>query len=131
MGPNASDALARGFRAPIGEAWFLSEQELPLLVKWISTSERLSVQVHPDDGEDGPPGGWLPPLSGANAGGTLWVRPIANRPQLAKLPHNSAPSLAYTYARSQAALLMSVGVHFRVAPPRRNRIRMSAFTALH
>src|SRR5689334_11248220 len=41
---------------PIGEAWFLSERELPLLVKWIFTSERLSVQVHPDDGEDGPRG---------------------------------------------------------------------------
>ena len=63
-------------------------------------------------------GGWLPPLSGANARGTRWVGPIANRPQLAKLPHNSAPSLAYTYARSQAALLMNcVGVHFCVAHP--------------
>jgi len=37
----------------IGEAWFLSPRELPLLVKWIFTNERLSVQVHPDDGEDG------------------------------------------------------------------------------
>ncbi|MEO8595100.1 MAG: class I mannose-6-phosphate isomerase [Candidatus Solibacter sp.] len=41
---------------PIGEAWFLSPRELPLLVKWIFTNERLSVQVHPDDGEDGPLG---------------------------------------------------------------------------
>ncbi len=41
---------------PIGEAWFLSEQELPLLVKLIFTSERLSVQLHPGDGEDGPRG---------------------------------------------------------------------------
>ena len=40
----------------IGEAWYLAEQELPLLVKLIFTSERLSVQVHPDDGEDGPRG---------------------------------------------------------------------------
>jgi mannose-6-phosphate isomerase len=40
----------------IGEAWFLAERELPLLVKLIFTSERLSVQVHPDDGEDGPRG---------------------------------------------------------------------------
>jgi mannose-6-phosphate isomerase len=40
----------------IGEAWFLSERDLPLLVKLIFTSERLSVQVHPDDGEDGPRG---------------------------------------------------------------------------
>jgi mannose-6-phosphate isomerase len=43
-------------QTPIGEAWFLSAQELPLLVKWIFTSERLSVQVHPDDGEVGPRG---------------------------------------------------------------------------
>ncbi len=41
---------------PIGEAWYLAECELPLLVKLIFTSERLSVQVHPDDGEDGPLG---------------------------------------------------------------------------
>src|SRR3989440_166177 len=41
---------------PVGEAWFLSERELPLLVKLIFTSERLSVQVHPDDGKDGPRG---------------------------------------------------------------------------
>ena len=41
---------------PVGEAWFLSDRELPLLVKWIFTGERLSVQVHPDDGEDGPRG---------------------------------------------------------------------------
>jgi mannose-6-phosphate isomerase len=41
---------------PIGEAWFLAECDLPLLVKLIFTSERLSVQVHPDDGEDGPRG---------------------------------------------------------------------------
>jgi mannose-6-phosphate isomerase len=31
----------------IGEVWF--EAELPLLVKFIFTSDRLSVQVHPDD----------------------------------------------------------------------------------
>ena len=40
----------------IGEAWYLCDWELPLLVKLIFTSERLSVQVHPDDGEDGPRG---------------------------------------------------------------------------
>jgi mannose-6-phosphate isomerase len=38
---------------PIGEAWYLSDYDLPLLVKMLFTSERLSVQVHPDDGEDG------------------------------------------------------------------------------
>jgi mannose-6-phosphate isomerase len=41
---------------PIGEAWYLADRELPLLVKLVFTSERLSVQVHPDDGEDGPRG---------------------------------------------------------------------------
>ena len=41
---------------PVGEAWFLADRELPLLVKLIFTSARLSVQVHPDDGEDGPRG---------------------------------------------------------------------------
>jgi mannose-6-phosphate isomerase len=41
---------------PIGEAWFLSPRELPLLVKLIFTNERLSVQVHPGDGESGPRG---------------------------------------------------------------------------
>jgi mannose-6-phosphate isomerase len=38
-------------RQPVGEAWYVAEKELPLLVKLIFTSERLSVQVHPDDGE--------------------------------------------------------------------------------
>lgn len=42
--------------APIGEAWYLADRELPLLVKLIFTSERLSVQLHPDDGENGPRG---------------------------------------------------------------------------
>jgi mannose-6-phosphate isomerase len=42
--------------APIGEAWFLADRELPLLIKLLFTSERLSVQVHPEDGEDGPRG---------------------------------------------------------------------------
>jgi mannose-6-phosphate isomerase len=41
---------------PIGEAWYLAARELPLLVKLIFTSERLSVQVHPADGDDGPRG---------------------------------------------------------------------------
>ncbi len=33
----------------IGEIWFVSDEPLPLLAKYIFTSERLSVQVHPDD----------------------------------------------------------------------------------
>jgi mannose-6-phosphate isomerase len=35
----------------IGEVWFLAKRELPLLVKLLLTSEKLSIQVHPDDGE--------------------------------------------------------------------------------
>jgi mannose-6-phosphate isomerase len=41
---------------PIGEAWYLTDRDLPLLVKLLFTSEKLSVQVHPEDGEDGPRG---------------------------------------------------------------------------
>jgi mannose-6-phosphate isomerase len=33
----------------IGEVWFTPGEAYPLLVKFIFTSERLSVQVHPDD----------------------------------------------------------------------------------
>jgi len=33
----------------IGEVWFESAEEAPLLIKFLFTSERLSVQVHPDD----------------------------------------------------------------------------------
>jgi mannose-6-phosphate isomerase len=51
LGPWFPDAAK-----PTGEAWYLSERDLPLLVKLIFTSERLSVQVHPGDGEDGPRG---------------------------------------------------------------------------
>ncbi len=32
-----------------GEAWFTDAEALPLLVKFLFTSEKLSVQVHPDD----------------------------------------------------------------------------------
>jgi mannose-6-phosphate isomerase len=33
----------------IGEVWFTDGSDLPLLAKYIFTSERLSIQVHPDD----------------------------------------------------------------------------------
>jgi mannose-6-phosphate isomerase len=33
----------------IGEVWFTADQPLRLLVKFIFTSDKLSVQVHPDD----------------------------------------------------------------------------------
>jgi mannose-6-phosphate isomerase len=35
----------------IGEVWFTGDPSLPLLAKYIFTSERLSVQVHPDDAQ--------------------------------------------------------------------------------
>ncbi|HTS29584.1 MAG TPA: class I mannose-6-phosphate isomerase [Bryobacteraceae bacterium] len=41
---------------PIGEVWYLADQDLPLLVKILFTADRLSVQVHPADGEHGPRG---------------------------------------------------------------------------
>lgn len=34
---------------PLGEVWFAGPEDLPLLVKYIFTSERLSIQVHPND----------------------------------------------------------------------------------
>ena len=33
----------------IGEVWFQISDDFPLLVKFLFTSERLSIQVHPDD----------------------------------------------------------------------------------
>ena len=37
----------------IGEIWYSAETEtpLPILVKWLFTSERLSIQVHPNDAQ--------------------------------------------------------------------------------
>src|SRR5438132_4987969 len=32
----------------LGEAWFTSQPPLPILVKFLFTSDKLSVQVHPD-----------------------------------------------------------------------------------
>jgi mannose-6-phosphate isomerase len=47
--------------APVGEVWFEHPgAPLPLLVKWLFTSDRLSVQVHPNDAQAaaaGLPGG--------------------------------------------------------------------------
>lgn len=46
---------------PVGEIWFEHQRgSLPLLVKWLFTSARLSVQVHPSDAQAvavGQPGG--------------------------------------------------------------------------
>ena len=45
--------LPPSFEAPsgrkTGEVWFVDGAELPLLAKYIFTSERLSIQVHPND----------------------------------------------------------------------------------
>lgn len=45
--------LPAGFDPPthnrIGEVWFTGAGDPPLLVKYLFTSERLSIQVHPDD----------------------------------------------------------------------------------
>jgi len=41
---------------PIGEVWYVGVPDLPILVKLLFTSQRLSVQAHPADGEDGPAG---------------------------------------------------------------------------
>jgi mannose-6-phosphate isomerase len=45
--------LPAAFDAPqgkgIGEVWFEGAADLPLLAKYLFTSEKLSVQVHPDD----------------------------------------------------------------------------------
>jgi mannose-6-phosphate isomerase len=51
--PWGRDAFPPMFDAPpdkrIGEVWFTGGGALPLLAKYIFTSERLSIQVHPDD----------------------------------------------------------------------------------
>jgi len=54
--PWGCDVLPEPFSAPtgqrIGEVWFEPPPELPgLLVKYIFTSEKLSVQVHPSDAQ--------------------------------------------------------------------------------
>lgn len=38
-----------GTSGPIGEIWFEDSSNAALLVKYLFTSERLSIQVHPDD----------------------------------------------------------------------------------
>jgi mannose-6-phosphate isomerase len=46
-GPFAPPAAAGA--EPIGEIWFEDEAAAELLVKYLFTAERLSIQVHPDD----------------------------------------------------------------------------------
>ena len=82
--PWGRDRLPPPFVAPpgerIGEVWFEPPPELPsLLVKYIFTSEKLSVQVHPDDdqaraageGANGKEECWL--VIDAEPGATLGV----------------------------------------------------------
>ena len=51
--PWGRDQLPAMFDPPpgkrIGEVWFEGASDLPLLAKYIFTSERLSIQVHPND----------------------------------------------------------------------------------
>ncbi|OYZ84963.1 MAG: mannose-6-phosphate isomerase [Sphingomonadales bacterium 17-56-6] len=54
--PWGKDVLPPQFDVPegkrIGEVWFVPPPEMPdILVKYIFTSEKLSVQVHPDDAQ--------------------------------------------------------------------------------
>ncbi|GGB90651.1 mannose-6-phosphate isomerase [Novosphingobium endophyticum] len=82
--PWGKDVLPAPFLAPegkrIGEIWFEPPAELPeLLVKYIFTSEKLSVQVHPSDaqtlakgiGRQGKEECWL--IVGAEPGATLGI----------------------------------------------------------
>lgn len=85
--------LAAGFAPvapdgePVGEIWFDDgDAGLPLLVKYIFTSERLSVQVHPDDtaaqaagyrcGKDE---AWLILAAGEDARVALGTREVTSR----------------------------------------------------
>jgi len=38
-----------GDGVPVGEIWFEPPADAPLLIKYLFTAERLSIQVHPDD----------------------------------------------------------------------------------
>ena len=70
--PWGRDTLPAPFVAPpgkrIGEIWFEPPPELPsLLIKYIFTSEKLSVQVHPDDAQARAAG------AGANGKEECWL----------------------------------------------------------
>ena len=82
--PWGKDVLPQPFEAPegkrIGEIWFEPPEDLPqLLVKYLFTSEKLSVQVHPSDtqtqaaglGRQGKEECWL--VIDAEPGATLGV----------------------------------------------------------
>ncbi len=43
------DVFLPALDQPVGEVWFIGEAHSPLLAKYLFTSEKLSVQVHPND----------------------------------------------------------------------------------
>ncbi len=49
VGPGAPAPVGQGAQAPIGEVWHEVPSDLPLLVKFLFTTEPLSIQVHPND----------------------------------------------------------------------------------
>jgi mannose-6-phosphate isomerase len=67
--------------APIGEVWFLHPERLPLLVKFLFTSERLSVQVHPA-GAKGKTEMWYVVRAARNARLALGFRESISRERL-------------------------------------------------
>ena len=82
--PWGKDVLPAPFAAPvgkrIGEVWFEPPPQMPsILVKYIFTSEKLSVQVHPNDAQavtlgetdSGKEECWL--VIGAEPGATLGI----------------------------------------------------------
>lgn len=45
----ADFAAAGGLSGPVGEIWFEDDPDSPLLIKYLFTSAKLSIQVHPSD----------------------------------------------------------------------------------
>ncbi len=96
--PWGRDVLPAPFSAPpgqrIGEIWFEPPPELPqLLVKYIFTSERLSVQVHPP-GTSGKEECWL--VVGALPGAVLGIgfkKPVSQSAMRAAALDGSIESL--------------------------------------
>lgn len=41
--------FAASSNQPVGEIWFVGDARLPLLAKYLFTSQKLSIQVHPND----------------------------------------------------------------------------------
>lgn len=76
----------RGAGGPIGEIWFEDGTDAPLLLKFLFTAERLSVQVHPDAAyaaAQGLPGGkdeaWF--VLDAEPGATIGMGLLGGEPE--------------------------------------------------